>query len=151
MNNTTYQREIRDSIIRELLKKVREQRYKEYLTTIRLEKIRFFQGAKINFDFPVTALIGPNGSGKSTILGVSACIYSSISPDNVFIKSRVGDESMDAWKIEYEIIDKTIKTPPIIAPYRAELFNKKSFINFIFKIIFKPQKYNFYKLVFIAF
>jgi len=108
MNNTTYQREIRDSIIRELLKKVREQRYKEYLTTIRLEKIRFFQGAKINFDFPVTALIGPNGSGKSTILGVSACIYSSISPDNVFIKSRVGDESMDAWKIEYEIIDKTI-------------------------------------------
>lgn len=99
--------EIRDSTLRELLEKVRKQNYGKYLQAIRLDNVRQFHGASIRFDFPVTALIGPNGGGKSTILGASACIYDSINPRNIFKKSRVGDESMNGWRIEYEVIEKT--------------------------------------------
>ena len=73
---------------------------------MRLERIRLFSGANVLFHFSVTALIGPNGSGKSTILGAAACIYSEVSPETVFRKSRIGDDSMDDWHIEYDVIDK---------------------------------------------
>jgi energy-coupling factor transporter ATP-binding protein EcfA2 len=106
MNHSMYRGEIRDSIIRDLIEKVRKQSYGSYLVSVRLERIRLFRGAQINFDFPVTALLGPNGGGKSTILGASACIYSSVLPQNIFRKSRFGDEGMDDWKLEYELIHK---------------------------------------------
>jgi len=101
-----YRSEIRDSVIRGLLDKVKKQNYGNYLVSVRLERIRQFRGAQVNFDFPVTALIGPNGSGKSTILSASMCIYSLFSPTTIFKKSRIGDESMDDWKIEYETIER---------------------------------------------
>lgn len=100
--------EIRNSVIRELLEKVKKENYAKYLAAIRLEKIRHFAGAEIDFDFPVTALIGPNGGGKSTVLGACACAYVSIEPVDIFKKSRVGDENMDRWHVEYKIIDKEI-------------------------------------------
>lgn len=106
MNDYEYKSEIRDSLIRELIEKVRKQSYERYLLSIRLENIRLFHGAHINFDFPVTALIGPNGGGKSTILGSIAILHKSIHPKTVFRKSRVGDDAMDNWKIEYELVDK---------------------------------------------
>jgi recombinational DNA repair ATPase RecF len=114
MNRNIYPREMRDSDIRELLEKVQNQKYGNYLVSMQLEKFRFFRGAQINFDFPVTALIGPNGGGKSTILGASACIYASIGPNTIFRKSRVGDESMDGWKVEYDVIDKGENTKGLI-------------------------------------
>lgn len=110
MVDENYQSEVRASIIRELIEKVKKQNYFQYLSSVRLERIRFFLGAEVRFDFPVTALIGPNGSGKSTILGATALAYSSIKPENFFMKSRIGDKSMDDWQINYEIIDKNINT-----------------------------------------
>ena len=107
MNSDDYKGEIRSSTIRDLLEKARKGNYSQYLASIRLERIRFFQGAQVKFDFPVTALIGPNGGGKSTILGAAACAYSSFKPESFFQRSRVGDDRMDDWKIEYEIIDKS--------------------------------------------
>jgi predicted ATPase len=71
MNNN----EIRESRIRELLDKVRKRNYGSYLRSALLKKIRQFEGATINFDFPVTALVGPNGSGKSTAMAAAACAY----------------------------------------------------------------------------
>ena len=108
MNDYEYKSEIRDSLIRELIEKVRKQSYERYLLSVRLVNIRLFHGAQINFDFPVTALIGPNGGGKSTILGAVAILHKSIHPKTVFRKSRVGDDAMDNWKIEYELIDKVV-------------------------------------------
>jgi predicted ATPase len=102
----TVKSEIRDSVIRELLDKVRKKNYANYLLSIRLEKIRFFSGAQVDFHFPVTALVGPNGGGKSTILGAAACAYSSFNRDAFFTKSAVGDKSMDDWHIEHELIDR---------------------------------------------
>lgn len=112
MKYQNFKSEIRDSIINKLLDKVRKQNYSQYLIAIRLESIRKFCGAQITFDFPVTALIGPNGSGKSTILNVAACAYNdtnsnSISPEKYFPKSRIGDESMNNWAVEYEMIEKS--------------------------------------------
>lgn len=108
MTGNIFKSEIRDSEIRELLEKVKKQNFGTYLYAITLEKIRQFQGGKVRFDFPVTALIGPNGSGKSTILAASACAYDSVKPKSFFRKSRVGDEGMEGWRISYESIDKSV-------------------------------------------
>ena len=103
---TTYKSEIRPSQISALLEKVRRKNYGKYLFRVRLEKIRSFSGATVNFEFPVTALIGPNGGGKSTILGAAGCAYKRIKPSLFFPKSSIGDTSMSDWVIEYEAIDR---------------------------------------------
>lgn len=108
MKTRAFKSEIRESVIRELLEKVRKENYSEYLASLRLEKIRLFKGAQIDFDFPVTALVGPNGGGKSTILGACACAYSSIDPYNIFRKSRIGDDNMDDWELDYRIVDRKV-------------------------------------------
>lgn len=118
MADYEYKSEIRDSLSRELIEKVRKQNYEKYLLSVRLESIRLFHGAQINFNFPVTALIGPNGGGKSTILGAVAILYRSIAPKAFFRKSRVGDDAMDNWKIEYELIEKGVNPKGTI---RAEV------------------------------
>src|SRR3990170_7318698 len=100
--------EIRDSIIRELIDKNKKNNYKQFLLSIRLENIRKFNGVQINFDFPVTALIGPNGGGKSTIIGTALSSYKSGKPSTIFRKSLIGDESMQNWNIEFEVIDRNI-------------------------------------------
>lgn len=107
MSAFSYRSEIRDSTIRSLIDKVRKQNFNEYLLSVRLERVRQFRGVQINFDFPVTALVGPNGSGKSTILGAAACLYNSVEPKNIFRKSRVGDDAMDDWLLQYELVSKS--------------------------------------------
>jgi hypothetical protein len=103
--------EIRDSIIQELLEKVRNKNYGKYLWSVTLKKVRSFNGGyqdRVQFYFPVTALIGPNGGGKSTVLGAAACAYKSVKPGMFFPKSSIGDNSMADWNIEYELVDKSI-------------------------------------------
>lgn len=124
MSQKIYRGEIRDSLIRDLLEKVKKQNYEKYLLSMRLENIRLFHGSKINFDFPVTALIGPNGGGKTTILSSIAIIHKSIQLKNVFRKSRVGDDSMNNWEIEYELIDKSVN-PQGSVRYCVTLENDK--------------------------
>ncbi|MBE0434071.1 AAA family ATPase [candidate division WOR-3 bacterium] len=100
--------EIRDSTKTQLIEKVRRHDYGKYLYKASIEKIRGFTGEDITFEFPVTALIGPNGSGKSSVLGVAGCAYKTIKPGIFFPKSTVGDESMSDWRVEYELIDKSL-------------------------------------------
>jgi predicted ATPase len=100
--------EIRDSDIAALTERVRRRGYQKYLTKMRLVKLRNFRGAEISFDFPVTALVGPNGAGKTTTLGAAALIYESVKPRRFFAKSGDYDSSMRDWRIEYEIIDKSL-------------------------------------------
>ena len=119
-----YQSEIRDSQIRDLATKVREQNFGSYLKTIRLNKVRAFNGEVVDFAFPVTAVIGTNGGGKSTILGASAIAYKSIRPALFFPKSSIGDNSMENWNIGYDLIDKT-KNPRQIIPRSARFKRSK--------------------------
>lgn len=103
-----YQSEIRDSEINELFRKVESRNYRKYLLKLKLNPIRGFRDETIKFDFPVTAIIGPNGGGKTTVLGAAACAYISEKPSRFFSKSGSLDDSMQNWKISYEVIDKDI-------------------------------------------
>lgn len=102
-----YRSEIRDSIVRDLLEKVKEHKYGSYLRTVRLTKVRAFDGELVNFDFPVTALVGTNGGGKSTVLGAAAIANKLIRPALFFPKSSIGDDSMSNWSIGYDLIEKS--------------------------------------------
>ena len=103
-----YQSEIRDSEINELFEKVENRNYKKYLLKLTLNPIRGFRNETIRFEFPVTALIGPNGGGKTTVLGAAACAYISEKPGRFFSKSGSLDNSMQNWKILYELIDRDL-------------------------------------------
>jgi ABC-type branched-subunit amino acid transport system ATPase component len=100
--------EIRDSVIAALLEKARRRSYEKFLASVELKKIRLFAGATISFEFPVVAFIGPNGGGKTTVLAICACIYSPSIRQKAFQRSRIGDETAPDWKIQYELIDRSI-------------------------------------------
>jgi hypothetical protein len=119
-----FQSEIRESTIRRLLLKVREQNFGAYLRKIRLNKVRAFDEEAVDFDFPVTALIGTNGGGKSTVLGAAAIAHKSIRPALFFPKSSLGDESMSNWSIGYDLIDKS-KNPSQPVQRSARFRNSK--------------------------
>ena len=109
-----YRSEIRDNEIRDLLQKVKTQKYGNYLRKIRLTKVRAFTDEVVDFDFPVTALIGTNGGGKSTILGGAAIAYKSIRPSLFFPKSSIGDDSMSNWSIGYDLINKSERPTQLV-------------------------------------
>jgi hypothetical protein len=113
MNN----KEIRDSQVRDLLDKVRKRNYGYYLRSAFLKRIRHFEGATINFDFPVTALVGPNGSGKSTVLAAAACAYSTAIPKEYFFNSMVGDPQDFSWEMEYELVQRALSANDAVRVY----------------------------------
>jgi energy-coupling factor transporter ATP-binding protein EcfA2 len=96
------------STLAALATRVGKRTYGKYLIEIRLQNVRAFNEQKITFSFPVTAVIGTNGGGKSTILGAAALAYKSEKPGDYFPKSNVGDTSMADWRIDYDILDRTV-------------------------------------------
>jgi len=114
--------EIRLSQIEDLLEKVRRERYSQYLRKITMVKLRGFEEQIVSFDFPVTALIGPNGGGKTTILGAAGCVYLLIKPHRFFAKSGSLDSGMEDWKIEYELIEKSLRQNGLV--HRTASFHK---------------------------
>lgn len=118
-----FQSEIRPTQVNALLDKVSKHNYGKYLYKVYLSKVRSFTGQRIKFDFPVTALIGPNGGGKTTILGAAACIYKEIRPRQFFARNGQVDNSMQDWRIEYELIDRTINPKDFVR--RTASFGKQ--------------------------
>lgn len=106
--------QVRDSTINALTEKVKKRSYGKYLSKVTLQKLRGFENAIINFEFPVTAIVGPNGGGKTTILGAAACAYKDIAPRRFFAKSGPLDNSMADWSIEYEIVDRVVNSNDVI-------------------------------------
>lgn len=109
-----FQSEIRESQIRALEEKVENKNYGKYLRKVRLNPIRGFVDETVSFDFPVTAIIGPNGGGKTSLLGAAGCAYISVRPGRFFAKSGRFDDSMQNWKISYELIDREINQRDVI-------------------------------------
>ena len=100
--------DVRHSDIISLDERVKKRAYSKFLLGLRMHNVRSFINQYIEFKFPVTALIGTNGGGKSTILGAAALAYKKMKPGNFFPKSNIGDNSMSYWKIEYDIIDRSV-------------------------------------------
>lgn len=108
MAKTQFRSQIRDGAIKDLLDKVAKRKYSKYLLRAKLTRLRGFSDRSVSFDFPVTALVGPNGGGKTTILGAAAIAYEGIPPRQFFAKSGKLDDSMLNWRIEYELLDRTV-------------------------------------------
>src|SRR5579859_237661 len=45
------------------------------LNWIQIKGMRGWAGQRIQFDFPIVAVVGENGSGKSSVLQAAACVY----------------------------------------------------------------------------
>lgn len=105
----TFQSEIRDSTINQLLEKVAGRNYGKYLLKVSIAKARSFADKAITLDFPVTAIVGPNGGGKTTVLGAAACAYKAVKPSLYFSKSGKFDENMQNWRFDYELIDRSAR------------------------------------------
>ena len=86
--------QVRPSEIEALRKRVKDQKYGNYLLEMRIEKLRGLSDTGIRFDFPVTAIVGPNGSGKSTVLGAAGLQTSVLQPRMFFTRSGKYDDSM---------------------------------------------------------
>ncbi len=119
-----YVTDIRQGLVTSLRERVRDQRVAKYLLSIKFDRLRYLRDQKINFDYPITAIIGPNGGGKSTVIGAAACAYLQVKPSLFFAKSHIGDEAMQDWKAEYEIIDKGEK-PEGFFTRTAKFHNRK--------------------------
>src|SRR5579863_7824512 len=52
-----------------------KQGWPKRLNWLEIDNMRGWNRQRINFDFPIVAVIGENGSGKSTILQAAACAY----------------------------------------------------------------------------
>jgi predicted ATPase len=66
------------------------------LEWIEIHDLRGWGGQRINFSFPIIAIVGENGSGKSTILQAAACVYKSPTPkDTLFASSFFPDTAWD--------------------------------------------------------
>lgn len=100
--------DVQQSDIDNLEERVKKLSYHAYLPVLRMSNVRSFNNQTITFDFPVTAIIGTNGGGKSTVLGAAALAYKSVKPGDFFPKSNVGDNSMANWRIDYDILDRTM-------------------------------------------
>lgn len=100
--------DIQKSDIDSLEERVKKRAYKIYLPSLRMSNVRSFDHQTISFDFPITAVIGTNGGGKSTVLGAAALAYKSVKPGDFFPKSNIGDNSMANWRIDYELLDRSV-------------------------------------------
>lgn len=109
-----FQGENRASTVNQLLEKVSNRNYGKYLLRVSLAKARAFSGKSVIFDFPVTALVGPNGGGKTTVLGAAACAYKAVKPSIYFAKSGKFDESMQDWRFDYELLDRSIRKDDVV-------------------------------------
>lgn len=62
--------------VRRLQKKWRgRQGWPKRLNWLEIDNMRGWEKQRVNFDFPIVAVIGENGSGKSTVLQAAACAY----------------------------------------------------------------------------
>src|SRR6185312_4888817 len=75
------------------------------LETLEITGVRGWVGQRIDFSFPIVAIVGENGSGKSTIIQCAASVYQSENPKWTYFPSLFFPdtpwERIKAAKIEY--------------------------------------------------
>jgi predicted ATPase len=74
------------------------------LDWIEVKGLRGWSGQRVDFAFPIVAIVGENGSGKSTLLQAAACVYRAEDPDDTHYASEFFPDT--AWD---EIQNATVK------------------------------------------
>ena len=74
--------------------------WKQRLEYIQLKGLRGWDGQRVDFNYPVVAIVGENGSGKSSILQAAASVYRSANPkasrySSEFFPDTAWDQSKD--------------------------------------------------------
>lgn len=82
--------------------------WQQFLESICVDNIHGWHKQKINFEFPVVAVVGENGSGKSTFLKAAACAYdntkgNSFYPSKMFVSTKWDNDGLTKATIEYEV------------------------------------------------
>lgn len=98
-------------IIEEIFRQFKhgEGEWKQFIKSIKITNIHGWQGQKINFSYPVVALVGENGIGKSTFLKAAACAYKNkcnytFYPSQMFMRTQWDESALDGATIEYEVL-----------------------------------------------
>lgn len=71
------------------------------LESVTINGLRGWSGQRIDFNFPIVAIVGENGSGKSTILQAAASVYRSGSKDKVLFASDFFPDT--AWDKQEDV------------------------------------------------
>lgn len=82
--------------------------WKQFVKSIKITNIHGWNGQKIEFRFPVVAVVGENGIGKSTFLKSAVCAYKNKNskdfyPSKMFMSTQWDETAMSGATIEYEI------------------------------------------------
>lgn len=85
-----------------------EGKWKRFIKSITINNIHGWTGQRIDFNFPVCAIVGENGIGKSTFLKAAACAYNNMEgptfyPSKMYVKTQWDSNSIDGAYIEYVI------------------------------------------------
>lgn len=69
--------------------------FPKHLEWLELSGFRGWTGQRIDFKFPIVAIVGENGAGKSTIIQSAASIYDSLSEEKYFASDFFPDTPWD--------------------------------------------------------
>lgn len=104
------------SEIGEIRRQFSEGQWKKFIRSITINNLHGWNGQRIDFNFPVCAIVGENGIGKSTFLKAAACAYNNIGgptfyPSKMYVKTQWDNNSIDGAYIEY-VIQEGDRTRP---------------------------------------
>ena len=96
------------SEIGEIKRQFLEGQWKKFIRSITISNIHGWNGQRIDFNFPVCAIVGENGIGKSTFLKAAACAYNNMTgqtfyPSKMYVKTQWDNNSIDGAYIEYVV------------------------------------------------
>jgi predicted ATP-dependent endonuclease of OLD family len=66
------------------------------LDAIEIKGVRGWTGQRIEFRFPITAIVGENGVGKSTVLQCAAAVYAPDSSDGFYASDFFPETAWDS-------------------------------------------------------
>jgi len=98
-----------DHLINEIKRQFSNNEWKQFIKSIKITNLRGWNEQKVEFRFPVVAIVGANGIGKSTFLKSTVCAYENkcgktFYPSKMFIRTQWDNHSVDGALINYTIL-----------------------------------------------
>ncbi|MCH9276154.1 AAA family ATPase [Bifidobacterium amazonense] len=82
--------------------------WKQFINSIEISGIHGWEGQRLDFNFPVMAVVGENGVGKSTFLKAAACAYANLAgktfyPSKMFVSTQWDEDALANATITYQV------------------------------------------------